>query len=156
MEIKATWNLCVEKAWLLACLIFFNCLFWRKLVRSCTSQPTLTCCPSVKEGSRWPCLLSSVIPTTLVTGWFTCTFVQAGSLMFSLRLPSPDLSVSHASAFHFRSLELPAFKISVAVHALCLFPVQNWLRATEFQRPCCYTLVLSSFIWAVTAAINFL
>lgn len=51
--------------------------------------------------------------------------VQAGSLMFSLRLPSPDLSVSHASAFHFRSLELPAFKISVAVHALCLFPVQN-------------------------------
>lgn len=74
MEIKATWNLCVEKAWLLACFIFFNCLFWRKLVRSCTSQPTLTCCPSVKEGSRWPCLLSSVIPTTLVTGWFTCTF----------------------------------------------------------------------------------
>lgn len=151
MEIKATWNLCVEKARLLACFIFFNCLFWRKLVRSCTSQPTLTCCPSVKEGSRWPCLLSSVTPTTLVTGWFTCTFRAGWKPHVFPPSTKPRPLSEPCQCFPF-----PAFKISVAVHALCLFPVQNWLRATEFQRLCCYTLVPSSFIWAVTAAINFL
>ena len=106
-----------------------------------------------KGGQRLAVSMNCFTPATHVPGRLTL-MVHAGSCL-SHQPPKPG-PVSHAKAFHFRSLELFVSRIRSVVHTFDLFPVQNWLKAIGFWWLHHYRFVPSTFLWALTTIINFL
>lgn len=124
-----TENITPGSAQLVTCSIFPNCLFWRKLVYSCMSQPILTCSPGI-EDNRWPCPLSSVSPTALVPGWLPC-MLWAGpeASCFSLHVTWTSQGVMPVFSISGLWNYLPSGSPGHALYHP--FPAHSCLRATD-------------------------
>lgn len=139
------------------CFIFLNCLFWGKPVYSCGSQTSVTCSPSLKEGS-------GVVSTELCYPCHSCPRMAHthGACRFCRLLFIPPASQAWTCQlvilifFPFPVPRIICLQNQLVVHAFSFFPVQNRLRAKGFLALHYYALVPTTFTGALTMIINFI